>query len=150
MQRRFEVPIGFSDHTTQMMAGGLAVTAGACLIEKHLTYDRNAPGPDHAASFDPSQFAEYVNFIRLAEQMRGLPGKQVLEIEKDVRTVSRQSIVAARDLEPGHQISEADLTVQRPGTGIPASALPSLVGRTVGRAILSGQLLTWQAINDAA
>lgn len=150
MHQRFKVPVGFSDHTTQLLAGALAVCGGACIIEKHLTYDRSALGPDHSASFDPNQFTQYVNFIRLAEQMRGLPGKQVLPIEKDVRAVSRQSVIATRDLPPGHLISQSDLTVQRPGTGIPAAALPSLVGRRVGRQIHSGQLLTWQAINDAA
>jgi len=150
LQRRFNVVAGYSDHTTEILSGALAVAAGACVIEKHLTYDRTAQGPDHAASCDPDQFAQYVQFLRLAERMRGLPGKHVLQIEQDVRTVSRQSVVAVRDLPLGHLIEESDLTVQRPGTGIPASALPSLVGCKVGKPIQSGQLLTWQAINDAA
>jgi sialic acid synthase SpsE len=74
----------------------------------------------------------------------------VLEIERDVRNVSRQSLVAARDLPGGHLIQEDDLSVQRPGTGIPASAMLSIVGRRVGRAILGGQMLTWNSISDAA
>jgi N,N'-diacetyllegionaminate synthase len=150
LHRRFGVVTGFSDHTTELLCGALAVTAGAAVVEKHLTYDRNAQGPDHAASCDPAQFAQYVQFLRLAERMRGLHGKRVLQIEQDVRTASRQSVVAARDLPSGHLIEESDLTVQRPGTGIPASALPSLIGCKVDKPIRSGQLLTWQAINDAA
>lgn len=150
MSRRFNVPVGFSDHTTEAMSGALAVTAGACIIEKHLTYDRNAQGPDHAASCDPQQLAQYIQLVRMAEQMRGLPGKRVLDIERDVRTVSRQSIVAVRDLPSGHLIEEGDLTVQRPGTGIPASALPSLMGRRVEKPIQGGQLLTWKTFSDAA
>ncbi len=150
LQRRFGVVTGFSDHSTEILAGALAVTAGAAIVEKHLTYDRNAQGPDHSSSFDPGQFAQYIEFLRLAERMRGLPGKRVLQIEQDVRTASRQSVVAAKDLQPGHLIEESDLMVQRPGTGIPASALPSLIGCKVDKAIRSGQLLTWQAINDAA
>ncbi len=50
---RFDCPVGYSDHTTSHLAGALATAAGACVIEKHLTYDRTAKGPDHAASADP-------------------------------------------------------------------------------------------------
>ncbi len=147
---RFEAPIGYSDHTTEIAAGALAVAAGACIIEKHLTHDCNAQGPDHSASFDPPQFAQYVRMIRLAEQMRGQSGKKILDIERDVRTVSRQSIVAARDIHQGQIIQSEDLTVQRPGTGVPASELPSLVGRRASRFIKAGQLFTRQFLSDAA
>jgi len=66
----FGVPVGHSDHTTVLLAGPLAVAAGATIIEKHLTYDCAALGPDHEASFDPGQFAEYVKLIRQAERMQ--------------------------------------------------------------------------------
>src|SRR5439155_23734426 len=93
--QRFEVPVGYSDHTTEPLAGALAVAAGARIIEKHLTYDCDAPGPDHAASFNPTKFARYVEKIRLAEKMRGSGSKRALDIEADVRGVSRPSLVAA-------------------------------------------------------
>ncbi|HEX3357205.1 MAG TPA: N-acetylneuraminate synthase family protein, partial [Tepidisphaeraceae bacterium] len=117
----FGVPVGFSDHTTESISGAIAVASGACVIEKHLTYDRNAPGPDHAASADPRDFAEYVRLIRLTEALRGRGGKCVLPIEQDVRTVSRQSLVLRRDLGSGDTIGQGDLIVQRPGTGISAA-----------------------------
>lgn len=147
---RFGVPVGFSDHTTEIIAGALAVTAGAVILEKHLTYDRAASGPDHSASLDPAGFREYVNLARLAGEMIGKPGKCVLEIERDVRNVSRQSLVAARDLPAGHLIDEQDLIVQRPGSGVPASALPSVVGLRTRSPIKRGQMLTWQIISNAA
>lgn len=147
---RFGVPVGFSDHTTEVIAGALAVTAGAAILEKHLTYDRAAAGPDHAASLDRNDFTKYVQLVRLAEKMRGAGNKRVLEIERDVRTVSRQSLVAARDLHAGQVIRESDLIVQRPGTGIPASAWPSIIGQRTGHFIKAGQMLSWQLISDAA
>jgi N-acetylneuraminate synthase/N,N'-diacetyllegionaminate synthase len=150
LKQRFDVPIGFSDHTTDNISGSLAVAAGACIVEKHLTYDRNAPGPDHSASADPEQFAQYVRLIRLADRMMGKPGKHVLDIEKDVRSVSRQSVVAARDLRPGQVIREEDLIVQRPGTGIPASALPFLVGKRATIMIHGGEMISWKTVCDAA
>src|SRR5690606_29955970 len=59
-------PLGYSDHTPGVDTGALAVCAGATILEKHLTYDRAARGPDHAASLDPTQFAEYVRLARRA------------------------------------------------------------------------------------
>jgi sialic acid synthase SpsE len=146
----FDLPVGYSDHTPEPLAGALAVVAGACAIEKHLTHDRSAAGPDHSASADPADFRDYVQFIRVAETVRGAGKKRVLEIEQDVRRVSRQSLVAAVDLRPGQTIVEADLTVQRPGTGIPAAMLPRFVGRKVRRFINAGEMLEWTMIAEAA
>ena len=147
---KFNVPVGFSDHTNEAISGAMAVAAGAVILEKHLTYDRAATGPDHAASLDPKDFAEYVRLVRVAERMRGTGGKRVLEAERDVRTVSRQSIVAARDLPRGHRIAAQDLKIQRPGTGIPASAWPSIIGQRTSHAVSAGEMLSWQLLSDAA
>jgi N,N'-diacetyllegionaminate synthase len=137
----FDVPAGYSDHTTNTYAGALATAAGACLIEKHLTYDRSASGPDHAASSDPAEFVEYVRLIRQAQTLLGCGTKHVLSIESDVRTLSRQSLVAARDIPAGHVIAESDLLVQRPGMGICASQYPQIVGQRTACAIPAGTML---------
>ena len=88
--------------------------------------------------------------IRDAEKLRGKPGKRVLEIEQDVRTVSRQSLVLLRDLKAGDVLRETDLTVQRPGTGIPAARLETTIGRKVVRALKAGAMLQWDMLSDAA
>lgn len=147
---RYGVPVGYSDHADDLMAGALAVGNGACVIEKHLTYDRSASGPDHAASADPQQFARYVSMIRGAEQLRGRPGRHVLDCERDVRTVSRQSLVLRRDIPAGRPIGSEDLVVQRPGTGIPASQEPAVIGRIVRSSLPAGTLLRWEMLVDAA
>lgn len=144
---QLDVPVGYSDHTTEELAGALAVAAGACIIEKHLTYDRKAAGPDHAASAGPDEFTRYVKAIRLAERMRGAPGKCVLKIEEDVRLVSRQSLVVKRPLKAGQEIRDTDLTVQRPGNGIPAAQLPQVVGKHIKKAVEAGTMLEWEMVD---
>lgn len=140
---RFDLPIGYSDHTTNILSGALAVAAGACILEKHLTYDRAASGPDHSASADPQQFAQYVRLARQAQTLRGLSGKRVLPSEQDVRTVSRQSLVLTRDIAAGECIGCQDLTVQRPGTGIPAADFDVVVGLRPARPLPAGIMLQW-------
>ncbi len=139
--QRFEVPVGYSDHTNEILAGAFAVAAGARIVEKHLTYDCDAIGPDHAASFDQPAFTKYVERIRLAEKMRGSGAKRVLDIEEDVRSVSRQSLVAARDLPADHEVAEADLTTQRPGRGIGAWEWGKIVGMKTKHPVPAGTML---------
>lgn len=147
---QFGLPVGYSDHTTDLLAGAMAVAAGACVIEKHLTYDRNAAGPDHAASADPCEFAEFVRLVRSAEALRGNPGKHVLPIERDVRNVSRQSLVLRRDLKPGETLRIDDLTAQRPGTGITPAQMTAAAGRAARVPLAKGTLLQWDMLTDAA
>lgn len=144
----FGRPTGFSDHTSDPFCGALAVASGACIIEKHLTYDCTAPGPDHSASADPRTFASYVKAIRSAETLRGSPGKRVLPAEQDVRSVSRQSLVLLHALPAGAEITESSLTVQRPGTGIPAAELSNILGRRLQRPLPAGTMLQWEMIQQ--
>ncbi|NBB83015.1 MAG: NTP transferase domain-containing protein [Alphaproteobacteria bacterium] len=138
---RYGLPIGYSDHTTDPRTGMLAVAAGASIIEKHLTYDRHASGPDHAASFDPDEFARYVEHIRYAEQEIHGHALMTAQVQADVRRVSRQSLCAVRDLTAGDLIRREDLTIKRPGTGIAAARLDEVVGRALARHVRADHLL---------
>src|SRR5690606_33999598 len=120
----------------------LAVCAGATILEKHLTYDRAARGPDHAASLDPTQFAEYVRLARRAHSMLGARRKELLPSEADVRRVSRQSIVSTRAVRAGERITRDMLTIKRPGTGLPPFALADSIGRTARRDIAADTPIT--------
>lgn len=146
----YEGPVGYSDHTTGTDTGALAVAAGAELLEKHLTDDRNRPGPDHAASLDAAGFAEYVRLARRAWEMVGPHEKRVLEVEADVRAVSRQSVAVVRDLAAGHGLRAEDLTVRRPGTGIPPGELDGLVGSVLLRSVRAGSLLSRNDVDVSA
>jgi N,N'-diacetyllegionaminate synthase len=149
LRERFGIPIGYSDHTTETIAGALAVASGACVVEKHLTCDRMAKGPDHFASADGDQFAKYVQAIRLAERLRGSAAKHVLPAEEDVRNVSRQSLVASQDVAAGEILRASHLIVQRPGTGISAADFDRIVGQRAIRHITAGTLLQREMLSDA-
>jgi sialic acid synthase SpsE len=141
MADRYGLPVGYSDHTTEVITGALAVMAGACVLEKHFTYNCDAEGPDHAASLDPVTFTHYVDLARRATIMQGPLEKRVRAVEQDVRETSRQSVCATRDLSDGHVLSDDDLTVKRPGGGIPAAELPDTIGKTLNKDISANSLI---------
>ncbi len=174
------LPVGYSDHTKSFQ-GSDAAAFGACILEKHITYDKKATGPDHRASLWEAQFATYVRHARdlaakpernrviaarrvfdrsgasikpakelvdqvgassvgqawsfLKEVENNPIRKIVLDCERDVREVSRQSVVTTREIAPGETITREMLTIKRPGTGILAYRLDEVVGSVAKRAI---------------
>lgn len=144
----FDLVVGYSDHTVSTRTGGLAVAAGARILEKHLTWNREADGPDHSASLDPDGFREYVRFAREAGSMLGDPCKAPLPLERDVITASRQSVAVLRDVPAGRILVSEDLTTMRPGTGVPAASLSRFVGCRTLHALEGGTLLDPSSLQD--
>ncbi len=140
---RAHLPVGYSDHTASVHTGALAVAAGACILEKHLTHDRTAPGPDHAASLDPGQFTQYVHEARRAWTTLGPRELCLQSIELDVRDASRQSLVAAADLPAGHVLQPEDFSTARPAGGISPWDAPRIYGRRLCRALPKGRRIDW-------
>jgi N-acetylneuraminate synthase/N,N'-diacetyllegionaminate synthase len=101
LARAFECVSGFSDHTESVTMGAYATAAGARIIEKHLTLDRKRPGPDHGFSLEPKAMAEYVHHVRHAARLLGDGRLCVTDTQREVRALSRASIVAARDIQAG-------------------------------------------------
>lgn len=135
MQTAFQLPVGYSDHTDGFEVSVAAVALGATVIEKHLTLDRKAQGPDHAASLEPDDFRRMVAAIRNVERALGDGVKSPKESEIRNVPVARKSIVAARALKAGEIIGPADITAKRPGDGRPPIDYWSLVGTVAPRAL---------------
>ncbi len=117
MAARFGLPVGYSDHTLGTAVAVAAVARGATVIEKHLTLDRNLPGPDHRASLEPAEFKAMVMAIREAEHALGDSRKICRTSEMRNRPIARKSLVAARDIARGEKFSEDNLTAKRPADG---------------------------------
>ena len=135
LTERFRCPAGYSDHTQSTLTGAIAVAAGACILEKHLTWDTVAQGPDHAASLTGEQLRVYIDLAHEAHRAMGDGAKAPIEIELDVRSVARQSIVAARAIDAGEVITERDITYKRPGVGFEPWRTSEVVGRRASRTI---------------
>ncbi len=135
MMNEFNCPIGYSDHTLGIEISIAAVTMGAKVIEKHFTLDRSLEGPDHIASLEPNELVDMVQAIRHIEQALGEPDKKPFEEEVRIMKTGRRSIIAALDLKKGQRLSERDIVIKRPGTGILPKYLKTVIGRKALRDI---------------
>ncbi len=118
MRDEFRMEVGYSDHTKGIEVPIAAVSLGATIIEKHFTLDRNMEGPDHKASLEPQELAEMVCCIRNIEKALGTGDKTPTPSETKNITVARKSIVAKTRIKAGDTLTEDNITVKRPGTGI--------------------------------
>ena len=146
MELAFGCPIGFSDHTPGIGASPWAVAAGACVVEKHFTLDRNMTGPDHPASIEPNELAELVRTIRNVEAALGDGIKRPMPSELPNKTRMQKSLVATRSIAAGETILEIDLTSKRPGNGLPPKWFDKVVGRKVARQIQKEETLELNSI----
>jgi N-acetylneuraminate synthase len=133
MRTAFRLPVGYSDHTDGIEISLSAVALGAGIIEKHLTLDRNAEGPDHAASLEPADFKRMVSAIRRIEGAIGDGIKTPKNSEIKNIPIARKSLVAARALQAGDVLGPGDIASKRPGSGRPPIEYWSLVGLKVTR-----------------
>ncbi len=142
LRETFHLPVGYSDHTEGILIPAAAAARGACLIEKHITLDRMQPGPDHAASIEPDALREMIVCIRTIEESLGTTDKRPESCEIGNRSVVRKSVVAREHIPRGSLLSDAMLTLKRPGTGIEPKYIRDLVGKRTKRAIERDTLIT--------
>ena len=115
---KFNVMVGYSDHTIGIDVPIASTALGAVVIEKHFTLDKNMEGPDHRASLDPEELKRMVSSVRNVEIALGNGIKELSETEKQNKLVARKSLVAKTDIKKGEVFSEDNLTIKRPGTGV--------------------------------
>lgn len=118
LRERFGVEVGYSDHTLGIEASIAAAALGASVIEKHFTLDRNMEGPDHQASLEPEALKALVAGVRHVEAALGDGVKRPSPSERKNIEIARKSIVARRPIRRGEALTEENLAVKRPGSGV--------------------------------
>lgn len=141
LSNAFGLPVGFSDHSRGAHIAAAAVALGATVIEKHLTLDRNLPGPDHRASIEPDELAAMIANIRDVEAALGDGRKIPAPEEIANRSVARRSLVAISAIYSGERFSEQNLGVKRPGNGIPPNEYWAYLGRKATRDYAANEAL---------
>jgi N,N'-diacetyllegionaminate synthase len=147
IKKKFNIDIGYSDHTLGIEVAIAAVALGAQVIEKHFTLDRNLPGPDHASSLEPQELKSMVAAIRNIEKALGSSTKEPSESEIKNIAIARKSIHLVVDKLQGEVLNKEDLEMLRPGDGISPMRIKDVIGKRVLTNLSSGHKLTLEDIN---
>lgn len=142
MQERLsDVVIGYSDHTVGAEVAVASVALGARLIEKHFTLDNQKIGMDNQMATEPAEMKRLVQQCKSAHAAMGNAARVVSDAERAQRANMRRSVVSARALSAGTVLTEDDVTLKRPGTGIPAEQFDDVIGRTISADIEADQVI---------
>lgn len=129
MKNKFNIDVGFSDHTIDFKASLYAICLGANYIEKHYTLDKEMEGPDHKASLNPEELNKFVSLIRECEIIIGDGVKKCRDAELNTKSIARRSLYFSRSMKKGDIISEDDLIPLRPNSGVCASHFEEFIGK---------------------
>lgn len=146
MATAFDIPVGLSDHTLGIAVPLVAVTLGACIIEKHLTLSRDEPGPDSAFSLEPHEFKAMVDSVRVAEQAMGKVSYTPTSKEQATRRF-RRSLFVVQDIRAGESFSSENVRSIRPGNGLEPKWLDLVLESKASGDLKRGAPLTLQDLD---
>lgn len=121
IKKKFNIDVGYSDHSLGLIASFTAVALGAKVIEKHFTLNKKLTGPDHKASLSPNELKDLVRGIRNVEKSMGSKIKKPSKIELENLKFVRKYIVAKKKIFKGERFTDRNITTKRALKGIPAS-----------------------------
>jgi N,N'-diacetyllegionaminate synthase len=143
---RYQLPVGFSDHSGDIFACLAAAAAGARLIEFHIVFDKSMHVPDASSSITIGQAHTLVTGIRQIEIALNNPvSKTDNEHTERLKFMFGKSLAVNKPLKKGHILTENDLESKKPkGYGIS----PREFERTLGQP-LKDDLEQWDFLTES-
>jgi len=129
LKNKFNLNVGYSDHSPGSLVCLASVAMDACVIEKHFTLDPKMPGPDHFHSMSPDSFESMVKQIRTLEIALGNGIKKVEKSEKHTRIIQRRGIWTIRPIKKGEKFTHENIRSLRPVKGLSSSKYGKLLGK---------------------
>ncbi len=144
-KKSFDILVGYSDHSQGVGASPYAVAAGAKVIEKHFTLDKNMEGPDHKASVTPKELRQLVSDIRRVEDYLGDGIKIPSCSEQMTRKSLQKCLVANKDIKQGEIFTEENIVAKRTnGEGISALYFDDVIGKKALHAFKMNELIDYK------
>ena len=162
----YNIPVGFSDHTTDLLSSKIAIAKGANVVERHFTLNKKMEGPDHILSSDDKEMRELIKFKKYFnkwqyckknifkgkktnENINLILGDGVKKIQpNEYITINSQkkSLYAKNKLKTGQKIKRSNLVIKGPSGGILPKYIDIILGRKVNKVIKKEFPIKWEDI----
>ena len=147
MAKRFNVLTGLSDHTIDNTTAVTSVALGACLIEKHVTLDRNGGGPDDSFSLERPELTQLCRDAKIAWQATGTVNYERKESEKG-NLVFRRSLYVVKNIGAGEEFTNENVRSIRPGYGLAPKFSSQIIGKKAVGPLKKGTAMSFEFIQD--
>jgi len=148
LKERFNVEVGFSDHTYGSLAPTVAVALGAKIVEKHFILDKAIGGPDADFSLNVEEFGDMVKKIRDTEKLLGQVSYEISEKVKRNRKFAR-SLFVIKDAKAGELVTKENIRSIRPGYGLHPRHYNDVLGKKLSKDVSKGEPLSYSMIESA-
>ena len=160
----YNIPVGFSDHTTDLLASKSAICLGADIIERHFTLSKRMEGPDHMLSSDQKEIADLVKFKKFynkfniwfekrkrkeKEQIKLILGDGVKKIQpNEYITINSQkkSLYAKKNIKKNETFKKSNITIKGPAGGLPPKYMSIIMNKKAKTKILKDEPITWDLL----
>lgn len=149
MLKRFQIPVGLSDHSMGSLSATTAVAMGASIIEKHFCISREIENPDASFSMTPQEYKSMVEDIRRVEAALGEP-KYGVSKQEESSVVFRRSVFAVKDIAKGQKLDEDNIRIIRPGYGLKPKYMQDIVGMRADRDIQRGTPVSFDLLEKGS
>lgn len=146
LKRRYNIPVGVSDHTLGFLSPIVSVSLGAQIIEKHFILDKSVGGPDSSFSMTKDEFSEMVNYVREAEKLIGKVDYDLTPKQIEGRNFSR-SLYIVQDVKKGDIVTENNVRSIRPGYGLHPKHLKNILNNKFNKNLKKGTRFLLNHIN---
>jgi len=163
LRNLYQIPVGFSDHTTDLLSSKTSIAIGANIVERHFTLDKKMEGPDHLLSSTKDEMIElvkfkknYNNYNSWIKNLNSQEKKKVAMILGDgikkiqpneYLTINSQkkSLYAKRNIKKGERFSINNLTIKGPAGGLMPKFLNIIINRKSTMRIAKDEPITWKS-----
>ena len=158
----YQIPVGFSDHTTDLLSSKSAISLGADIIERHFTLSKRMEGPDHMLSSEQKEIAKLVKFKNFykkfelwfkkrnkneKEQIKLILGDGVKKIQpNEYLTINSQkkSLYAKKNINKGEKFTKYNVTIKGPAGGLLPKYMRVIINKNSKTKIKRDEPITWE------
>lgn len=143
MKKRFQIPVGLSDHSMGSFSAATAVAMGANIIEKHFCISRAIKNPDSSFSMEPEEFRDMVSQVREVEKAMGKVSYGVSKQEES-NARFRRSLFVVEDIKAGEVLTPENIRSIRPAYGLKPKHYKEVLGKRAVRDLKRGTPLSFE------
>ena len=146
--KKYQTPVGFSDHSGMIHPSIAAVSLGATIIEFHIVFDKDIFGPDSKSSLNLHEAKILVKSIRDLEiEFNKKHDKKISKGINNLKTMFEKSLAVNKSLKAGHILSFEDLEAKKPkGYGIDANQFKKIIGKKMKNSLKQWDFINWENI----
>ena len=148
LKKKYNVSVGYSDHTLGIEASIVATILGAEIIEKHFTLNKSLIGPDHVMSSDPKEFKELADNIKRIHLILGSSDIKPKKTEQKFKKIYRRSITSISQIAKGEKFSLKNIALMRPATGLHPKYYKKIIGKKTSRRLLKDKKIQLKDIKN--